>query len=330
MFPGSSRQQGVNEGDERPAGQPQGGWWGPPTDEPASGDWAPPSGPDQPTMPPPAPGGGVPPDLPPPAAEDTPQGPFANPWLAAGAAFAASAAVTLVLWEVLALPANLLTDIFGDDGKTCGGKHRPGTSGMYWCSARVALWRLVGPIVIAVAALFARRPLRRLVDRVRPSVPSTGRFLITPMLATGLFTMVFASIHSDTAGGSGYLPQRLFPAVVGLLTHLMPLGSRMLTRKTPGFFAARDRVPTVLRLVIALGVPFALSYFATRNVTQDISGSEQLEQRTIVMSIGFVWLALVPRGGRGLGGTVGRLGRIGRIGGLGRLGRLGLGGLFRR
>lgn len=261
--------------------------WAPPT-PPAGGgeDWAPPSFP-----------AGAGPPGPPPEAPAT-SGPLANPWILAALAFGASALVSVVLFDLLAIPANILTDVFGDDSKNCAASgHRTGTDGMFWCSARVALWRVVGPIIVAVAALVFRRPLRKAVGRLRPKIPPQGRFLISPLLATSLFTMAFASIHSDTADASGYLPQRVFPAVVGLLTYSMPIAGRLLTRRVPGFFAGRDRVPMPLRLVVAIGVPFLLAYLTTRSTTSDLSNSEHQEQRTILLSIGLAWLALVPRGG---------------------------------
>jgi hypothetical protein len=204
-----------------------------------------------------------------------------------------SAAVVLVGWPVLGLPARLLGSVVpaGD----CISEV-PGTRAMYLCSARVGFLTALGPILVAAAAVLFRKPLATLVRRATAGrVPPGARFLVGPALATALFTMVYAELHRHTADDTGLVPQRVFPIVAGLFMHLVARTGPSLNHRIGGFLDVRDRVPVPLRIVLALALPLGLALLITNE--DRVSDPARKEQIVILSSLATGYLAVVPRSG---------------------------------
>jgi hypothetical protein len=176
---------------------------------------------------------------------------------------------------------------------------------MYLCAARVGLLNLIGPIVISVVLVSLRRPISDLNRRFRPRVPSKWAFLISPLLATAFFTMAYSGIHWETAARGGILPKQAFPALIGVIAYAVPFGVRALNKARPAIFDRRDKVPTVLRVVLALLIPLVLSFFWT-NTALDVREPVVKEQVVILLATALGIFAFIPRSGslRGMAQTV--------------------------
>jgi hypothetical protein len=215
-------------------------------------------------------------------------------------ALVAVLAITLVishlLAPILALPGNALKGAIprGD----CTGE-TPGTSAMYVCSVKVGFLTILGPLLVMVTSLVFRRPIMRQVRKLTMKLPRGSSMFLTPALATALFTMVYASVHADTAGQNGLVPQRMFPALLGVLTFVASRVRVSVSKRFGGAITARDRIPAPIRVVLALGVPIGVSYLIMR---QDrVTETATKEQIVALLTVFLSYTALVPRDGDFLG-----------------------------
>jgi hypothetical protein len=81
--------------------------------------------------------------------------------------------------------------------------------------------------------------------------------LVVPAVATGLFTLVHASVHANTADQSGILPQRMFPAVIGVATLAASRLGPAVARRFGSAIQSRDRIPMPVRAAVALALTSA-------------------------------------------------------------------------
>jgi len=210
-------------------------------------------------------------------------------------AFLAAAALSTVGWRALGAPAGLISGLFPD--AYCGSSgYALGSISMYLCAARVGLLNLMGPILVTIALAMLRRPIGRSVQRWKPKLPTKWRFLTTPLLATGFFTMAYSGIHWETPGRAGLLPKPVFPALIGLIAFAAPYATRAINRRRPELFDRRDRVPAPVRAILVLITPLALSFLWT-NTPYDVPNPVHKEQIVILLASSLGFLAFIPRSG---------------------------------
>lgn len=224
--------------------------------------------------------------------------PHAAPNTVAGAAaaVAVSALASTTLWTVLGYPARIIGGLAPSADCT---SLRPGTSAMWACSSRVGLLQVAGPVVLVIAGAVFRHPLVRGLASLTARLPAQGRFLAAPVLSTGLFTMAYADIHRNTAGQAGYLPQRAFPAVVGLFVYLLDRTGPALARRGQRLFAARGRLPAWSRVALALAVPLVAAFVLNNQAR--VSMTAQKEQAVIVLTLLISAVVLVRPGRPSIG-----------------------------
>jgi hypothetical protein len=197
-----------------------------------------------------------------------------------------------ILWEPFAQPAKLINDALPD--KSCVNE-LPGTSGMRSCAVGVAAVKMVGPVTVGVIVFLLRGRLAKLVARVSKNLHPGFRPLIAPTLATLLFLLVWAGSHAHTGGQTGILPQKAFPAIVGVYTFMVVRYSPSLQRKMVRFFTRRDRVPIVIRIIVTVAVPTAISLLITN---QDrVSNTAQKEQFVLLIGLVLAYLMISPKQG---------------------------------
>lgn len=197
-----------------------------------------------------------------------------------------------VLWVPFAQPAKAITDAFGD--KNCA-TLTPGTSEMRRCAATVALWKMTGPLVLAVAVFLLRKRLSRLIGKLGAKLHPGGRPLLGPLLATLLFLLVWAGSHARTGGLTGIVPQKAFPAVIGVYTFAVVRYGPTLQRRMARFFERRDRVPVILRALVTLAIPTVVSLLITNQ--ERVSDTAQKEQFVVLIGLVLAYFMLSPRGG---------------------------------
>lgn len=211
---------------------------------------------------------------------------------AAAVVFAVCLIVSVVGWTPLSLPPRLVGSIVPEGN--CTGEV-PQTRGMYLCSVKVASLTMAGPLLVIVGLVVVRRPITAWIKEQTPKLPEEARFLIAPVLATVMFGIAWAGVHYETADLSGILPQRFFPAVVGLFTFAVTRFGPALQQRLQGFFTVRDRFPAALRIVAALLIPVGVSLLITNQ--ERVSDTALKEQFVVLISLCTGYLALTPRSG---------------------------------
>jgi hypothetical protein len=219
-----------------------------------------------------------------------------NGLLAGAVALVAGAAVSYVLWPVLAVPGNILKDVIPRGDCT---NEVPGSSGMYTCSVKAGALTALGPFLTVVAALVFRQPIAAGLKKITRGLPAGAGVLTTPLVATAMFTMVHASVHDKTADQTGIVPQRMFPALVGLFTFAATRLGPAVARRYGAAIDRRNRVPVALRVALALAVPLVSSYLLTNQ--ERVSDTALKEQVVALLTLGTSYVALVPRDGDFLG-----------------------------
>lgn len=200
--------------------------------------------------------------------------------------------VSYVLWVPFSQPAKAISDAFGD--KNCANL-TPGTGEMRRCAATVAVWKMIGPLVLAVAVFLLRKRLARLVAKLGSKLHPGGRPLLGPLLATLLFLLVWAGSHARTGGLTGIVPQKAFPAVIGMYTFAVVRYGPTLQLRMARFFERRDRVPVILRALFTLAVPTVVSLVITNQ--ERVSDTAQKEQFVVLIGLVLAYFMLAPRGG---------------------------------
>ena len=154
---------------------------------------------------------------------------------------------------------------------------------------------MIGPICVGVIVFLLRGRLAKVVSRVSKKVHPGARPLIAPTLATLLFLLVWAGSHSRTGGQTGIVPQKALPAIVGVYTFMVVRYSPTLQRKMVRFFTKRDRVPIVIRIIVTVAVPTAVSLLITN---QDrVSNTAQKEQFVLLIGLVLAYLMMSPKSG---------------------------------
>jgi hypothetical protein len=200
--------------------------------------------------------------------------------------------LSYLLWPLAVEPTKAVNEVL--PSMNCTGEV-PGTSGMRTCATKVAAVKMVGPMSIALVVVLMRGRLARWIQRLAKGLHPGGRPLIAPLLATLLFLLVWAGAHTITGDQTGLLPQKMLPAVIGVFTYAITRYSSGLQRKFGGFFQRRDHLPKWVRVVIALGIPTAVSLLLTN---QDrVSDTARKEQLVVLLGLVIAYMMLAPSSG---------------------------------
>jgi hypothetical protein len=219
-----------------------------------------------------------------------------NGLLAAGVTLALGSALSYLAWPLLAIPGKAMKDVIPRGNCT---SETPGSSGMYFCSVKAGFLTALGPLLTVVIAIVFRRPIAAQLQKLTRKLPRNSSTLLTPLVATAMFTMVHASVHDKTADQTGVVPQRMFPALIGLFTFGVARLAPAVSQRFSNRIDARDRFPVVLRVVVALAIPLGASYFLTNQ--ERVSDTALKEQLIAVLTLFTSYAALVPRDGDFLG-----------------------------
>jgi hypothetical protein len=215
-----------------------------------------------------------------------------------GAAVAVVCAViSFVGWIPFSLPPQWFSAMFPPGN--CS-KYPVASMAMYLCSAKIAAFTLAVPLLTALIVFLLRRRLAALTATYLPKLPQAMRFLVAPAMATLFFVIVWAGAHYQTGGQSGFLPQKLFPAIIGLFTYITGRYGPDLQRSLAGFFDGRDKVPKFLRFVAVLLVPSLIALVITYQ--ERVSATAIKEQLVVLVGLIMGYLMLAPRQGDLLAG----------------------------
>ncbi len=166
---------------------------------------------------------------------------------------------------------------------------------MYFCSAKVALTVLLGPLAVCVVLLALRKALASWVRKLTARLPEAVRFLPAPLLAALLFGVVWAGAHAQTSDSQGLVSQKTFPALVGLFTYATMRYGRGLQKLLAGLFDLRDRLPRAMRWAALLGAPILLSLLLTAQ--ERVTETALKEQVVVLFSLVLAYVLMTPRGG---------------------------------
>jgi len=166
---------------------------------------------------------------------------------------------------------------------------------MYLCSASVAFRTLIGPILFMVLIFFFRKFIFMGINKLKPLIPKEYHFIINPLVATLIFTILWSGSHFNTSDKVGIVGQKYFPVVVALFTFATTTYYTFLQENLKEFFIKRDAIPRSLRYVIAFLIPLFLSLIIT---FQDrVSSVAIKEQFIVIVSLISGYLVLIPQKG---------------------------------
>ncbi|NNK92612.1 MAG: hypothetical protein HKO87_09285, partial [Acidimicrobiia bacterium] len=158
-------------------------------------------------------------------------------------------AIGIIAWDTLAVPTREITawvtntlsiDPTLTDAAACGVDDS-------LCYARAAALSLIGVLAVAVALLVFRLPLMKLFRAVIGWLPEVIRPILSALLATTVFTMAYANIHTEPGLVSdGLVPLEWFPALVGVATFLVTAFASSRGGLARGVFTVRDAIPVVI------------------------------------------------------------------------------------
>ncbi len=216
------------------------------------------------------------------------------------AVVAVGGAIGYFAWDDLAVPTRELTEtvtetlsIDPNDAvvSTCG---QGGTFESIRCSARATSLSLIGVLAITVALFVFRVPLLALFRRIISHLPAGIGPPATSVLAALIFAMTYSNIHPvPELSAGGLIRVEFFPALIGLLTLAVTTLGRARASTARAVFAARDRIPAVLRMIIVVAIPILLGRLMLAQLG-DLSNMAQ-EQLVIATSTLVGALAFIPR-----------------------------------
>lgn len=212
---------------------------------------------------------------------------------AAGAVVIAGAVLSWLTWGPFSEPSRAIGGLV-DPGNCVS--LEPGTLPMYGCSIRVGLLTLIGPLLIVGVLVLMRPLLRWVVAAVTRLLPAGARFLVPSLVATALFTLAWAGVHWATGDLVGLLPQRLFPAAIGLFTFIVIRYDGPLRQSLEPFFQRRAAVPTPVRGVLAILVPLLVALLITNE--ERVSDTATKEQLVVLVGLCVGYLAFAPEPAR--------------------------------
>lgn len=225
--------------------------------------------------------------------------------------FIVGAILSVVLWYPLGLPSELVRNVVAQPTLICSFGRGPtdifaaaagaGTPRMYLCSWGVAILTMAGPLALIALAFVFRRALTRLVGASAARLPQETRFAVGPAVATLVFTMAWSGSHYQTSWLIGFLPQTIFPAVVGVFTYAVGRWGATLQSRLAPFFDLRDRFPMKVRIAAAIVAPIVFAFLLTAETR--VSLTAQKEQVIVLFGLATGFLMLAPRRGDVLAGV---------------------------
>ncbi|NQT72102.1 MAG: zinc-ribbon domain-containing protein [Chloroflexi bacterium] len=204
--------------------------------------------------------------------------------------FGICALISFLLGSILGWPARAINDILPDH--TCAGVQTRSWD-MYSCSLEAGLLAMAGPAILMVIIFLLRKPLTRWIGRLIPMLPEMTRFLVLPIVATVIFTIVWAGFHEDTWSQTGILPQKIFPAVIGLFTYVVARFGPGIHHTWKSFFENRDKCPKWIRFVAVLAIPMMISVAATYQ--ESVSQEALKEQFIVLIALVVSYILISPR-----------------------------------
>jgi hypothetical protein len=218
---------------------------------------------------------------------------------AAAVVFVFCAILSLILWYPLSIPTRIIRAIIPVNLNCTGST--PGSFQMYLCSAGVGLFTIAIPLLSMLVVFIFRKQLTRLAKKLTPKLPESSRFLIMPAFATIIFVISWSGAHKDTGFSWGIMPQMAFPAIIGLFTFVIAKWGKQMQLSLKSFFDSRDKIPRLLRFVIAAAIPLAISLIIT---FQDRVSFEALKEQFVTMvSLVVGFLVMAPRSGNIVAGA---------------------------
>jgi len=214
-----------------------------------------------------------------------------NPFVGLGVVFLAGAILSFGGWIPLGLPAKLI-GMFVPTG-TCT-DYQVNTVPMFWCSVAVALQYLAGPIALMIILFLIRKQIANLVKAMIPKVPVDYLFLLAPCAATVIFTMTWAPAHDGLESASGFVPQMIFPALIGVYTYGISRFGGVIQSNLKGLFDFRDSVPKFVRIAAMFAVPLLFGKLATMGQTY-VTQVALKEQTAVLLCMVLGYFALAPR-----------------------------------
>jgi hypothetical protein len=214
-----------------------------------------------------------------------------NPFIGMGVVFVVGAILSFGGWIPLGLPARLIGS-FVPTG-TCT-QYQVNTVPMFWCSVAVALQYLAGPIILMVILFLIRQQIANAVKAMIPKVPVDYLFLLAPAAATIVFTMTWAPAHAGLESASGFVPQMIFPALVGVYTYTISRFGGSIQQNLKGLFDFRDSVPKFIRILAMFAVPLIFGKLSTMGETY-ITQVALKEQTAVLLCMVLGYFALAPR-----------------------------------
>lgn len=205
----------------------------------------------------------------------------------------AGAALAWLTWSPFSEPSRTIGGLV-DPGNCV--TLEPGTLPMYGCSIMVGLLTLIGPLFIVGLLVIIRPLLRWAVTKVTRLLPAGARFLVPSLVATALFTLAWAGAHWATGDLVGLLPQRQFPAAIGLFTFVVVRYDGPLRQSLEPFFRRRAAVPTPVRVVLAILVPLLVALLITNE--ERVSDTATKEQVVVLVGLAVGYLAFAPEPAR--------------------------------
>lgn len=213
--------------------------------------------------------------------------------MAAVTIFFFCAILSIILWYPLSIPTRIIRAVIPVN-LTCT-KFTPGSFEMYMCSAGVGLFTIAVPLLSMLIIFIFRKQLMRLVKKLNPKLPEASRFLVMPAFATIIFVISWSGAHKDTGLSWGIMPQIAFPAVIGLFTFIITKFGKKMQLSLKAFFDTRDKIPRILRFVIAAAIPLVISLLITYQ--QRVSFEALKEQFVVLVSLTVGFLVMAPRSG---------------------------------
>jgi len=134
---------------------------------------------------------------------------------------------------------------------------------MYLCSASVAFRTLIGPILFMVLIFFFRKAIFKFINKTKPMIPKDYHFVINPLIATLIFTILWSGSHYNTSRTIGIVGQKYFPVIVALFTYATSTYYSLLQEHLAAFFKKRDTIPKTIRYIIAFLIPLFISLIIT-------------------------------------------------------------------
>ncbi|OGO14587.1 MAG: hypothetical protein A2Z02_06665 [Chloroflexi bacterium RBG_16_48_7] len=201
--------------------------------------------------------------------------------------------LSLVLWYPLSIPTRIIRALIPVNVNCT--KSAPGSFDMYMCSAGVGLFTIAVPLLSMLVIFIFRKQLMRLAKKLTPKLPEVSRFLIMPSFATIVFVISWSGGHKDTGLSWGIMPQIAFPAVIGLFTYVISRYGKKIQLSLKSFFDTRDKIPRILRFVLAAAIPLLISLAITAQ--QRVSFETLKEQFVVLVALIIGFLVMAPRSG---------------------------------